>query len=45
MPARTLMAINGQSLFLAALDNHHGFLWPVCHLSLERYIQGSHHAG
>ena len=22
--------------FLAALDNHHGFLWPVCDLSLCR---------
>jgi hypothetical protein len=31
--------------FPAALDNHHGFLWPVCDLSLERNIQGSHHAG
>jgi hypothetical protein len=25
--------------FPAALDNHHGFLWPVCDLSLERNIR------
>jgi hypothetical protein len=31
--------------FPATLDNHHGFLWPVCDLSLERNMQGSHHAG
>jgi hypothetical protein len=31
--------------FPTALDNHHGFLWPVWDLSLERNIQESHHAG